>query len=87
MILSTNRNLSNGKADIKRKDITGSNCLKGVSGKVTIDEKGIKDSWKEYIEKLMKEENEWDRGIAAEAKERPADCIRIAEVVAALKKK
>ena len=54
---------------------------------MTIDEKGIKDSWKEYLEKLMKEENEWDRGIAAEAKERPADCITIAEVVSALKKK
>ena len=31
----------------ERQVITGSNCLKGVLGKV----KGIKDSWKEYIEK------------------------------------
>jgi len=65
-------------------DITGSNCLKGVSGKVIVDEKGIKDSWKEYMEKLMNEENEWDHGISAEIKEGPADCIRISEVVAAL---
>jgi len=36
----------------------GSNCLKGVSGKVIVDEKGIKDSWKQYMEKLMNEENE-----------------------------
>jgi len=28
-------------------------CLKGVSGKVIVEEKGIKDSWKEYMEKLM----------------------------------
>jgi len=35
----------------ERQDITRSNCLKIVSGKVTVDEKGIKDSWKEYIEK------------------------------------
>jgi len=34
----------------ERRDITGSNCLKGVSGKVIVDEKGIKDSWKEYME-------------------------------------
>jgi len=47
---------SNSKADDKRKDITGSNCLKGASGKVIVDEKGIKDSWKEYMEKLMNEE-------------------------------
>ena len=34
----------------ERQDITGSNCLKGVSGKVIVDEKGIKDSWKEILE-------------------------------------
>jgi len=34
-----------------------SNCLKGVSGKVIVDEKGINYSWKEYMEKLMNEEN------------------------------
>ena len=28
----------------ERQDITGSNCLKGVSGKVIVDEKGIKDA-------------------------------------------
>ena len=31
----------------ERQDITGSNCLKGVSGKVIVDKKGIKDSWLE----------------------------------------
>ena len=51
-----------------------------------VDEKGIKDSLKEYMEKLMNEENEWDHGILAEVKEGPADCMRIIEVVAALKK-
>jgi len=38
------------------------------------------------MEKLMNEENELDHGISAETKEGPADCIRISEVVAALKK-
>ena len=70
----------------ERQAITGSNCLKGVSGKVTVDERGIKDSWKEYMEKLMNEENEWDHRISAGVKEEPADCIRIEEVAAALKK-
>jgi len=41
----------------ERQDITGSNCLKRVSGKVIVDEKGIKDSWKEYMEKVMNEQN------------------------------
>jgi len=75
------------KTDGKRKTrYNRSNCLKGVSGKVIVDEKGIKDSWKEYMEKLMYEENEWDHGISADVKEGPADCIRIGEVAAALKK-
>jgi len=28
-------------------DITGLNCIKGASGKVIVDDIGIKDSWKE----------------------------------------
>jgi len=45
-----------------------------------------KDSWKEYMEKLMNEENEWDHRISATVKEGLADCIRIDEFAAALKK-
>jgi len=52
----------------ERQDITGLNCIKGASGKVIVDGKGIKDSWKEYMEKLM---NEWDHKISAEVKEGP----------------
>ena len=70
----------------KRQDITGLNCIKGASGKAIVDGKGIKDSWKEYMEKLMNEENEWDHKKSAEVKEGPADCIRMAEVKAVLKK-
>jgi len=35
----------------ERQYITGSDCLKGVLGRVIVDEKGIKDSWKEYMKK------------------------------------
>jgi len=48
---------------VKGQDIMESNCLKGALGKVIVDEKMIKDSWKEYMEKLMNEENEWDHRI------------------------
>ena len=61
----------------ERQDIMGSNCLKRVLGSMIVDEKGIKDSWKEYMEKLMNEENEWDHRISAGVKEGPEDCIRI----------
>jgi len=35
---------------------------------VIAEEKGIKDSWKKYMEKQMNEENEWDHEISAEVK-------------------
>ena len=44
-----------------------------------------KDSWKEYMEKLMNEDNEWDHRTSATVKEGPANCIRMDEVAAALK--
>jgi len=37
-------------------------------------------------EKLMNEEDEWDHRILAAVREGPADCIRLDEVAAALKK-
>ena len=43
-------------------------------------------TWKEYIEKLINEENEWDHRISAGVKEGPADCISISELTAVLKK-
>jgi len=64
----------------ERQDITGSNCLKGVLDKVIVDKKRIKDSWKEYREKLTNEENERDHRILAGVKDEQADCIRIDEV-------
>jgi len=57
-----------------------------LDGKVIVDDKGIKDLWKEYMEKLMNEENERYHKISAEVKEGPADCIRTAEMRAVLKK-
>ena len=39
------------------------NCLKGVSGKVIVDKKGNKNSWKEYMEKLLNDNSEWDHRI------------------------
>jgi len=69
----------------ERQDITGSNCLKGVSCKAIVYEKGIKDSRKEYMEKLMNEVNEWDHRILAGVKEGPAYCTTIDEVAAAMK--
>ena len=53
----------------RRHDITGSNCLKGVSGKEIVDEKWIKDARKEYMEKLMNEETNGIIGYQLELKQ------------------
>ena len=37
----------------ERQDITGLNCINRAPGKVIVDDKGTKDSWKEYMEKLI----------------------------------
>ena len=51
-----------------------------------VDEKRIKDSWKEYMEKLMMKTINGIIEYQLELKEGPADCIMIDEVAAALKK-
>ena len=60
----------------ERQDITRSKCIKRASGKVAVNKKRIKDSWKEYMEKLMNEEKQWDHKISAEVKERPAAVMK-----------
>ena len=66
----------------ERHNITGSNCLKRVSGKVIVEEKGLKIHGRSTLKSWwMKKMN----GISATVKEGPADCIRIDEVAAALK--
>jgi len=38
---------------------------------VIVNEKVIKDAWKDYMEKLMNEENEWDCRISTRVKGGP----------------
>jgi len=52
-----------------------------------VHEKGVEDSWKECMKRLMNEDGEWEHGVSAEVKGGgPAGCIEIGGVVAALKK-
>ena len=46
----------------ERKDITGTNCLKGDNGELLVSE----GRWREYFEKLLNEENEWNDELSAE---------------------
>ena len=67
----------------ERKDITGTNCLKGDNGELLVSEEQVSDRWREYFEyfeKLLIEENEWNDELSAEYVEGPADMISKEEV-------
>ena len=67
-------------------DIETVNCLKNDTGKLVVDEEEIKSTWKTYMEKIMNEENVWDKDIVSEMKQGPACKIKKEEVASALKK-
>ena len=64
----------------ERKDITGTNCLKGDNGELLVCEEQVSGRWREYFEKLLNEENEWNDELSAEYVEGPADMISKEEV-------
>ena len=68
-----------------RQDVVKVNCLKDKKGNLVLDEEGRKTIWKEYMEKLLNEENEWDQDVSCE-KECPQCWISKEEVRKALRK-
>ena len=65
----------------ERKDITGTKCLKGDNGKLLVSEEQVSGRWREYFEKLLNEENEWNGELSAEYVEgQPADMMSKEEV-------
>jgi hypothetical protein len=56
------------------------------NGSIVIDENKRKAVWKEYMEKLLNEENEWDQVVEAEKKEGPECKISMEEVAKAINK-
>ena len=61
-------------------DITGTKCLKGDNGELLVSEEQVSGRWREYFEKLLNEENEWNDELSAEYVEGPADMIIKEEV-------
>ena len=59
----------------ERKDITVTNCLKGDNGELLVSEEQVSGRWREYFEKLLNEENEWNDELSSEYVEGAADMI------------
>ena len=44
----------------ERKDIVDMKCLKNESGEVLVEVDAVKERWREYMERLLNIENDWD---------------------------
>jgi hypothetical protein len=70
----------------ERQDVTGVNCLKDGTGNVVVDSVGITKIWRDYMDKLLNEENVWDNDTLCARVEGPCEEIMKVEVEIALKK-
>ena len=55
--------------------------MRGIDGRLNISEKDRGKVWKEHMERIMNEENEWDLNVKAELVEGPVKRVSREEVV------
>ena len=72
----------------RNKDVVDSGCVKDREGNIAVDDSRIKQVWKEYFEKLLNEEFEWNKDLLEDASptSSPAERITEEEVRAAIAK-
>ena len=57
------------------KDAEGGRCMRGSGGRLNISEKDRGKVWKEHMERIMNEENEWGQNVKAELVEGPVERV------------
>ena len=68
------------------KDVEGGICMRGSHGRLNFSEKDRGRVWKEHMERIMNEENEWDQNVQADLVEGPVERVSREEVAKALGK-
>ena len=63
------------------KDVEGGRCMRGSNGRLNFSEKDRGKVWKEHMERIMNEENEWDQNVKAELAEGTVERVSREEVV------
>ena len=58
--------------------------MRGNDGKLCLSEKESGKVWKDYMERIMNEENDWDRNVEGDVVEGPVVCVSREEVLQAL---
>ena len=48
---------------IDSKEVEGGRCMRGSDGKLCFSEKERGKVWKDYMERIMKEKNDWDHNV------------------------
>ena len=67
-----------------RKEVEEGRCMSGSDGKLCFSEKERGIVWKDYMERIMNEESDWDHNVEGGAVEGPVVCASREEVLQAL---
>ena len=67
------------------KDVEGGRCMRGKDEKLHFSEKDRGRVWKEHMEEIMNEENEWDHMVETSVVSGPVECVSKEEVMKAVK--
>ena len=65
------------------KNVEGGRCLRGGDGQLGFIEEDTAKIWKEHMEKIMNEENEWDHMVETDVVEGPVEKVAHNEIVEA----
>ena len=57
------------------KDVEPGRCMRGSDGRLSFTEKDRGKVWKEHVERIMNEENEWDQNAEADLVEGPVERV------------
>ena len=63
------------------KEVEGGRCMSGSDGKLCFSEKERCKVWKDYVERIVNEENDWDCNVKIDAVEGPVVCVGREEVL------
>ena len=65
------------------KEVEGGRCVRGNDGKKCLSERERGKVWKDYMEKIMNEENDCDHNMEGDEVEDQVVCISIEEMLQA----
>ena len=66
------------------REVVGGRCIRGSDVKQCFREKERGKVWKDYMEKIMNEDNDWEHNVEGYAVEDPVVCVNREEVLHAL---